>query len=72
MHERTGSTVGLEGAARRYRNARIEFGTTETTDIDKVPLPPNLERLVKDIRSRIDSQCQRREYTLAHIELVGD
>jgi nucleoid-associated protein YgaU len=59
VHERTGSTVGLEGAVRRYRNARIELGTTDITDIDKVPLPPNLERIVKDIRSRIAAGSAR-------------
>jgi hypothetical protein len=53
IHERTGSSVGLEGAVRCYRNARIELGTTDITDIDKVPLPANLERIVNDIRSRI-------------------
>ncbi|MDQ6675365.1 MAG: LysM peptidoglycan-binding domain-containing protein [Chloroflexota bacterium] len=53
IHERTGSALGLEGDVRRYRNAQIELGTTRVTDIDKVPLPPNLERLVNDIRSRL-------------------
>jgi len=51
--ERTGSPMGLEAAVRNYRNARIELGTTEVTDIDKVPLPPNLEKVVSEIRSRI-------------------
>jgi LysM repeat protein len=53
IHERTGSLLGLKSAVRRYRIARIELGTTDVTDIDKVPLPPNLERLVNDIRSRL-------------------
>ena len=38
---------------RRYRDARIELGATNITDIDKVPLPDNLQRIVNDIRSRI-------------------
>jgi len=55
VYERTGSSLGLEGAVRRLRNALIELGLTELTDIDKVPLPDNLERLVKQIRQRIGS-----------------
>jgi len=38
---------GWEGSVRRYRNARIELSTTDITDIDRVPLPPNLERIVR-------------------------
>jgi hypothetical protein len=53
IYERTGSSLSLEGAVRRLRNAQVELGTTDITDIDRVPLPPNLERLVNDIRSRI-------------------
>jgi hypothetical protein len=53
IHERTRSSVGLEGAVRRYRNAQIELGATDVADIDKVPLPANLERIVNDIRRRI-------------------
>jgi hypothetical protein len=48
-----GSSLSLEGAARRLRNAQVELGTTDVTDIDRVPLPPNLERLVQQIRRRI-------------------
>ena len=55
IHERTGSSLGLEGAVRRYRGAQIELGTTEVADIDRVPLPPNLDRLVQQIRQRIGS-----------------
>jgi hypothetical protein len=55
IHERTGNTPGLAGVVRRYRNAQIERGTTQVTDIDKVPLPANLDRVVKDIQSRIGS-----------------
>jgi hypothetical protein len=53
IYERTGSPAGLEGAVRWYRNAQIELGTTEITDIDKVPLPLKLERVVSDIRRRL-------------------
>jgi hypothetical protein len=53
IHERTGSSVGLDGAVRRYRNAQIELGATDVADIDSVALPPNLERIVNEIRSRI-------------------
>jgi hypothetical protein len=45
--------MGLEGAVRRLRNAQVELGTTTIADIDRVPLPPNLERLVEQIRQRI-------------------
>src|SRR5579864_2581184 len=53
IYERTGSSLSLEGAVRRLRNAQVELGTTDVTDIDRVPLPPNLERLVTNVRSRI-------------------
>jgi hypothetical protein len=53
IYERTGSSLSLEGAVRRLRNAQVELGTTDVTDIDRVPLPPNLERLVQQIRQRI-------------------
>jgi len=55
IHERTGSSLGLESAVRRLRGAQIELGTTSVTDIDRVPLPPNLDRLVQRIRQRIGS-----------------
>jgi DNA-binding SARP family transcriptional activator len=53
VHERTGSSMGLERAVRCYRGALVEVGLTEITDIDRVPLPANLERLVHQIRQRI-------------------
>jgi hypothetical protein len=53
IYERTGNLAGLASAVKRYRSAQIELGTTEITDVDKVPLPLNLERVVNDIRSRI-------------------
>jgi hypothetical protein len=53
IYEGMGSSLSLEGAVRRLRNAQVELGTTDITDIDRVPLPPNLERLVNDIRSGI-------------------
>lgn len=53
--ERTGSLLGLDGAVRRLRNALVELGATDVTDIDRVPLPDNLERIVNQIRSRIGS-----------------
>ena len=53
IYERTGRSLSLEGAVRRLRNAQVELGTTDVTDIDRVPLPPNLERLVQQIRRRI-------------------
>jgi LysM repeat protein len=55
IYERTGSPAGLESAVQRYRNAQIELGTTEVTDVDKVPLPLNLEKVVHEIRQRIGS-----------------
>ena len=38
---------------RRFRGALVELGTTDVTDIDRVPLPLNLDRLVQQIRRRI-------------------
>ena len=45
--------MSLDGAVRRYRSALIELGTTDVTDVDSVPLPDNLERLVQEIKQRI-------------------
>jgi hypothetical protein len=53
VHERTGSLVGLEGVVRQYRKAQLELGTADVADIERVPLPHNLERIVNEIRSRI-------------------
>ena len=55
IHERTGSAMGLESAVRRLRTALVELGADEAADIDSVPLPPNLDRLVQQIRQRIDA-----------------
>ena len=57
IHERTGSSLGLESAVQRFRGALAELGTTDVTDIDRVPLPPNLDRLVQQIRRRICSDA---------------
>jgi hypothetical protein len=57
IHERTGSSLGLESAVRRFRGAMVELGTTDVTDIDRVPLPLNLDRLVQQIRRRIGSNA---------------
>jgi hypothetical protein len=53
IHERTGSSLGLESAVRRLRSALVELGADGVTDLDSVALPPNLDRLVQGIRSRI-------------------
>jgi len=52
VHERAGSSLGLESAVRRLRAALAELAPEEV-DIETVPLPPNLEQLVQQIRSRI-------------------
>jgi len=52
VHERAGSSLGLESAVRRLRAALAELAP-EDVDIETVPLPPNLEQLVQQIRSRI-------------------
>jgi hypothetical protein len=65
IHERTGSPLGLESAVRRLRGALIELGATEVADIDSVPLPPNLERIVKDIHSRINEGRDRPSHASA-------
>jgi DNA-binding SARP family transcriptional activator len=53
IHERTGSVLSLDATVRRLRGALIELGATEGTDVDHAPLPPNLERIVREIRQRI-------------------
>ena len=53
IHERTGSSLGLESAVRRLRGALVELGGDDGTDVDRMPLPPNLDRLVQQIRQRI-------------------
>jgi len=53
IYERTGSELGLKSAVRRYRGAQIELDATDATDIDRVPLPPNIERIVEQIQRRI-------------------
>jgi hypothetical protein len=55
IHERTGSTLGLQSAVHRLRGALAELGTDSVADVDSAPLPKNLERIVQSIRSRIDS-----------------
>ena len=40
LHQRTGCLFGLESAVRRLRNAQVEPGTTDLTDIDQVPYHP--------------------------------
>jgi hypothetical protein len=53
IHERTGSSVSLGIVVRRYQMAQIELGATDEIDPSNVPLPSNLERIVKDIQRRI-------------------
>jgi nucleoid-associated protein YgaU len=59
IHERTGSSVSLGIVVRRYQTAQIELGNTDVTDPDKVPLPPNLKRIVRDIQQRIGGENTR-------------
>ena len=54
VHERTGNSLGLKSAVRRLQAALAELGAVEVADVDRVPLPPNLDRLVRDIQARID------------------
>jgi len=58
VHERAGSSLGLESAVRRLRAALAEL-MPEDLDIETVPLPPNLEQLVQQIRGRIGSGAAR-------------
>ncbi len=53
IHERTGSSLGLDNAVRRLRGTLAELSTDGVVDIDSVALPANLDRIVEDIRSRI-------------------
>ena len=57
IHERAGSALGLESTVRRLRAALVELGTNEATDLDSVPLPPNLDPLVQQIRQRIGGRA---------------
>jgi hypothetical protein len=43
---------------RRLRRALAELGTDGVTEMDSVTLPPNLDRIVQAIRSRIDSATE--------------
>jgi hypothetical protein len=61
IHERTGSSVSLGNAVRRYQSAQFELGTTDIIDVNKVALPPNLQRIVKDIQERIGGDNARDE-----------
>jgi hypothetical protein len=56
IYERTGSSLSLDGAVHRLRHAQVELSTTRVTDVDRVPLPPNLEQLVQQVRRRIGSR----------------
>jgi DNA-binding SARP family transcriptional activator len=53
IHQRTGSSLGLEYAVRRLRSALAEIATDEVADVESVSLPPNLDRLLQQIRQRI-------------------
>jgi hypothetical protein len=46
---------------KRYQKAEIEIGVTDEIDPSKVPLPPNLERIVKNIQQRIGGDNTRDE-----------
>jgi hypothetical protein len=52
VHERAGSLLGLQGAERRLRAALAELAPADV-DVDTVPLPPKLDRLLQEIRLRI-------------------
>ncbi len=52
INERAGSLLGLESAVRRLRAALTELAPNEV-DVESVPLPPKLDRLVQQIRERI-------------------
>ena len=52
VHERAGSLLGLQGAERRLRAALAELAPGDV-DVDAVPLPPKLDRLLQEIRLRI-------------------
>ena len=54
IHERTGSSLGLKSAVRRLRAALAELEAVDVADVDSVPLPPNLDQLVRDIQAPID------------------
>jgi hypothetical protein len=57
IHERTGSALGLKGAVRRLQGTLAELRPdADDADVDSVPLPPNLERIVQAIRLRIDNE----------------
>jgi len=57
IYDRTGDPVGLESAVRRYRNAQIQLGAADVADVDRLPLPHSLDRVVNEIRSRIGTRA---------------
>jgi hypothetical protein len=50
IHARTGSSHGWRV---RCDSAMIELGLTQVGEIDRVPLPPNLERVVQEVRRQL-------------------
>ena len=52
VHERAGDVLGLDSSVRRLRAALCELSSGEA-DPEQVAIPPNLERVLTDIRGRI-------------------
>ncbi len=65
VHERAGSVLGLQGAVRKLQSAVAELAPG-TVNVETVPLPPKLDRLVQEIRSRIGAAPE------SHAGAAGD
>jgi hypothetical protein len=52
VHERAGNVLGLDSSVRRLRAALCEL-SSGNVDPEKVPIPPNLERVLAEIRRRM-------------------
>lgn len=52
VHERTGSSLGLESAVRGLRASLVELGA-DAVDVESAPLRTNLDRVIHKIRRRI-------------------
>jgi hypothetical protein len=60
VHERAGNLLGLQSAERRLRAALVELAPGNV-DVDSLPLPPKLDRLLQEIRKRIGGTQQQME-----------
>jgi hypothetical protein len=58
VHERAGDVLGLDSSVRRLRTALCELASGDV-DPETVTIPPNLDRVLAEIRERIARPVQR-------------